>query len=200
VCLKTKERTKVYYLIATCSLHGWQRVLGNSIEACSGGGGMFKRDVLQMLHTVYQIQGEYEIDEFKAMWGLVSGNDYKTMPKPNIGRWGSVGDAADNLLERWEDWQAMAVSITNASTTDLNANTLASWTDSYLNDPSLKAQLIFIVNFHRLVWNDHFVWLLEEDNRTKTAGFRSVDMPVRIYLMQRLIIKLLIADVVRTTW
>jgi hypothetical protein len=89
VSLKTKDRTKEYYLIATCSLHGWQRVLGNAIDAGSGGGGMFKRDVLQMLHTVYQIQGEYEIDKLKGMWSLVSGKAYKTMPKPNIGRWGS---------------------------------------------------------------------------------------------------------------
>ena len=100
------------------------------------------------------------------------------MLKPNIGHWGSAGDTGDNLLERWDDWQAMAVSITNASTTDLNANTLASWTDLYLNDPSLKAQLIFIVNFHHLVWNEHFIWLLGEDERMKTAGFWPVDMPV----------------------
>jgi hypothetical protein len=185
VCLKSKDRTAEFYLIATCSLHGWQRVLGNAIEACSGSGGLLKRDVLQMLHTVYQIQGEYEIDEFKGMWRLISGKAFQTMPKPNIGRWGSVGDAGDNLLERWDDWQAMAVSIINNCNTDINANTFASWADSYLNDPSLKAQLLFIVAFHRLVWNKHFVWLMDDDERTKTAGFRSVDMPVRAYLMHR---------------
>jgi hypothetical protein len=50
-----------------------------------------------MLHTVYQIQGKYEIDEFKGMWRLISGKAFQTMPKPNIGHWGSVGDAGDNL-------------------------------------------------------------------------------------------------------
>jgi hypothetical protein len=128
-CLKKKGRTEEHYLIATCLLHGWQCVLGNAIEACSGSGGLLKRDVLQMIHTVYQIQGEYEIEEFKGMWRLVSGKEFQTMPKPNIGRWGSVGDAGDNLLERWEDWQAMAVSIINNCNTDINANTFASWAD-----------------------------------------------------------------------
>jgi hypothetical protein len=36
---------------------------------------------------------------------------------------------------------------------------------------------MFIVNSHHLVWNDHFVWLLEEDKRTNMEGFWSVDMP-----------------------
>jgi hypothetical protein len=42
LCLKGKDRAEQNYLIATCSLHGWQRVLGNAIEGCSGPGGMYK--------------------------------------------------------------------------------------------------------------------------------------------------------------
>jgi hypothetical protein len=68
---------------------------------------LFKHDVLKMLRIVYQIQGEYEINKIKGMWLLlVSQKQYKTMPKPNIGHWGSVGDAGDNLLACWEDWLA----------------------------------------------------------------------------------------------
>jgi hypothetical protein len=93
VSLKRKDRTAEFYLIATCSLHGWQHVLGNAIEACSGSGGLLKHDICQMLHTMYQIQGEHEINKFKGMWCLISGKAFQTMPKPNIGHWGSVGDA-----------------------------------------------------------------------------------------------------------
>jgi hypothetical protein len=59
-----------------------------------------------------------------------------------------------------------------------------------MNDPGLKMQVIFVVNFHKLVWNKHFQWLQEECPKSKLAGFRSVDMPVRCYLMRRDLLEL----------
>jgi hypothetical protein len=65
----------------------------------------------------------------------------------------------------------MAIScIISNCNTDINVNTFTSWADSYLNNPSLKAQLL-IVTLHCLVWNEHFVWLMPDDERTKMAGF-----------------------------
>jgi hypothetical protein len=157
VCLKQKDRAEEYYLIATCSLHGWQRVLGNAIEGCSGGGGMYKRDMLQMLHTAFQIQEEFEIPEFKSMWHFVDGQEMEKMVKPDIGRWGSVGQAGATFLENWDGWHEMSQSIVSSFNTDVNANTLALWLNTYnMRDPGLKAQVIFVVNFHHLVWDKHF--------------------------------------------
>jgi hypothetical protein len=112
------------------------------------------------------------------MWTFIAGTKYEKLVKPNIGRWGSVGDCAKTLLENWDIWHEMAKSIISAHMTDVNSNTLASWLDSYMNDPGLKAQVIFVVFFHKLVWNKHFQWLKEEDVKSKLAGFRSVDMTV----------------------
>jgi hypothetical protein len=99
VCLKRKGRTAEIYIIAICSLHSLQHVLGNAIKACSSSEGLLKLHVFQMIHTVCQIQGKYKMKEFKGMWHLVSGKESQTMPKPNIGHFRSLGDADDNLLE-----------------------------------------------------------------------------------------------------
>ena len=185
VSLKSYQRVAHDYLISTCSIHGWQRVLGNPITSCCGTGGLGKRDLLQMLHTIYQLEGEYEKDEFKGMWQLVSPLPCKTMVKPNIGRWGSVGEAAANLYERYDDWNELVHSIVASEKSTKNAHTLASYACSCLSDDELKAQLIFVHLYHILVFDRHFIWLQERDDTTSDAGFRSVNMPVHTYVMWR---------------
>jgi hypothetical protein len=106
---------------------------------------MYKRDMLQMLHTTFQIQEEFEITELKSMWHFADGQEMEKMVKPNIGRWGSVGQAGATFLENWDGWHEMSQSIVNSFNTDVNANTLASWLDTYMTDPGLKAQVIFVV-------------------------------------------------------
>jgi hypothetical protein len=48
------------------------------------------------------------------MWHLVAGDLIDFLVKPNIGRWGSVGDAAVSFLENWDEWEEMVDSIITA--------------------------------------------------------------------------------------
>ncbi len=60
---------------------------------------MYKRDLLQMLHTAFQIQEEFEIPEFKSMWHFVAGQEMEKMVKPTFGHWGSVGQTGETFLK-----------------------------------------------------------------------------------------------------
>jgi hypothetical protein len=111
LCLKGKYQAEQNYLIATCSIHAWQRVLGNAIKGCSGPGGMYMRVLLQMIHTVFQLQGKFEVKEFKAIWESHTDKEYEKLDKPNIGCWESVGDAGCNLWENWDAWHKMTMSV-----------------------------------------------------------------------------------------
>jgi hypothetical protein len=37
------------------------------------------------------------------MWHFVAGQEMETMVKPNIGRWGSVGQAGASFLGNWDE-------------------------------------------------------------------------------------------------
>jgi hypothetical protein len=59
-----------------------------------------------------------------------------------------------------------------------------------MRDPGLKAQVIFGVNFHQLLWDRHFQWLQLAGDMSKRAGFRSVNMPLHSYIMRRDLLRL----------
>jgi hypothetical protein len=90
------------------------------------------------------------------MWHFVNRQEMEKMVKPNIGHWRSVGQAGATFLENWDGWHEMSQSIVSSFIAEVNANTLASWLDTYMRDPGLKVQVIFVVNFHHLVWDKHF--------------------------------------------
>ena len=56
------------FKVAPCSIHGTQLILGNGIRHSMGEGGLEKRTCLQLLHTAYNLQKEFEDTELTAMW------------------------------------------------------------------------------------------------------------------------------------
>ena len=94
------------YLVATCSLHGLQLTLGNPILKCCREGGLGKRTLLQMLHSAYNLQLQYETEEWQLMWTTATGKKAGAkMPAPVLTRWEYVGAAITHLLERWKEWE-----------------------------------------------------------------------------------------------
>jgi hypothetical protein len=65
-CLRIKGLCDNYYLIASCSLHAIQLVLSNPVKAAFGEGDIEKANLLQMLHSVYDLQECVELGEFRG--------------------------------------------------------------------------------------------------------------------------------------
>jgi hypothetical protein len=57
-----------YYLVAPCCLHGLQKPFDVSMIATFGEGGLDKRNVLQLVHTCYDMQECYPGDLFATAW------------------------------------------------------------------------------------------------------------------------------------
>jgi hypothetical protein len=48
---------------------------------------------------------------------------------------------------------------------------LALWLATYMRDPGLQVQVIFVINFYWLLWDKHFQWLQLKGDTSKQAGF-----------------------------
>ena len=56
------------YLPSTCGNHGMNLTLSSPTIQCFGTGGLDKRNVLQFLHSVWNLTQQYEWDEFCMLW------------------------------------------------------------------------------------------------------------------------------------
>ena len=66
--LAAKNRTYPHYIVGRCSIHAIQLMLGNPMKSIFGDGGLLKRNALQLLHSAYNLQNEFESVELKKMW------------------------------------------------------------------------------------------------------------------------------------
>ena len=53
------------YLVAACSIHALQLQLSNAVKKVIGHGGLDKRNALQMLHSVYDLQESLDMEEWR---------------------------------------------------------------------------------------------------------------------------------------
>ena len=74
------------YLAPTCSLHCHQLTLSNSTKKLIGDGGLGTHNVLQLLHSLYNLQsgggGSFELGEFRKMWFELFGEKFKKSQSP----------------------------------------------------------------------------------------------------------------------
>jgi hypothetical protein len=54
--LQERQLTRPFYLVASCGLHNLQLSIANPIKTTMGDGGLDKRTVMQLLHSVYDLQ------------------------------------------------------------------------------------------------------------------------------------------------
>jgi hypothetical protein len=54
--LEERELCRPGYLVTSCSLHNLQLAVANPIKQTMGEGGLEKKNVMQLLHTVYDLQ------------------------------------------------------------------------------------------------------------------------------------------------
>jgi hypothetical protein len=55
------------YFIAPCTLHGINLIFANSVKAIFGEGGLDYRNVMQLMHSLYDLVGRYEPQQVRLM-------------------------------------------------------------------------------------------------------------------------------------
>ena len=148
-----------------------------------GDGGLLKRNMLQLLHTAYNLQNEFEGIELKKMWNLVTGEKMKKMSAPILTRWLHVGLGAKHVSENWENWIMFSQAIINTHNTDKSCNQIASHLHSLMQETTLHAHVEFISVYHTIFIDKHMSWLQSTDERAGEPGFLSCHMSVHVYLM-----------------
>ena len=148
------------YLMTTCTLHGIQLTLSNPILSCFGSGGLEKRNILQMLHSAWNLQQQYEWFEFQQLWFYVNGSMLEErMKQPVLTRWEYIGMAAKHMLDRVEQWKKISQSIINSESTTSMKNKIASHLSSLLQEPFIIASMLFLIAYDKSFFDRHFQWL-----------------------------------------
>jgi hypothetical protein len=116
--LKQRNLCNPTYLAVSCALHAVQMLLANPVKKTLGKGKLEKRNMMQMLHSAYNLQESMEFGEFKlvvleaALWVQQKQNgNSPTDPKTQdflMNAWARVDEFAlpyDNLAELLEKVQ-----------------------------------------------------------------------------------------------
>ena len=173
--------------VNNCCMHALNRAFQVAFEDTFGKGGLGEKNVLQFLHTCWSIQDGLG-EQFSYAWDFFSENNsdhnginLAKIKKPLLTRWGYVLDAATGVFENFERWNFFLEKI--YSVIDKKEMTMARFCCQLMNQPKLKSDLAFITCFGATFYNHHFAWLHRTDEKTKTTGFSSHEMAIRVAIM-----------------
>jgi hypothetical protein len=197
--LQSHEYVSLYlYFVLPCTIHAWQRALQNGMESVFGVGGLGTRNLLQLVHSCYDLQQCFPGDELDAMWTLIlekavggtegeaSDHDQENpnrMSAAVLTRWWYVNTAVVHLLENWESWREMAQKCLNASTSSTKLGKIASSILSLMAEPKIRADAEFVKAVSLSFFNRHLLWLQGYDEIAKDTGYRCRNMVERYFLM-----------------
>jgi hypothetical protein len=174
------------YFVAPCTLHGMNLIFANSVKAVFGEGGLDYRNVMQLLHSLYDLVGRYEHHELLLMWESVNGQaPPNKISKAVLTRWWWVNVAAQHLKDNWDQWQALAQAALNNTTANTAAGKIASSILSLMSEEKIGCDLHFMVAFSKSYFVKHMTWLQCIDQRSGDFGYLSRHMPVRTYIIMR---------------
>lgn len=183
------------YLIGFCTLHTLQLTLGNGLHETIGKGGLGRRNAMQLLHSVYDLQEVMEFGIWKMEWkkahkkcfGHDSLKDVPKIPAPIITRWWTVGQAAAFLVENLSLIRSLCDSVKSwkGTGTFLSAATkIASSVLSLSKEMVIMSDVKLITCFHQIFLNPNFSWMQKGDEKIgNTPGFLGRFMLSRYFLM-----------------
>ena len=175
-----------------------QLTLANAMEMTMGTGGLDKRNAMQLLHSIYDLQEAMEIGVWKKEWEKarkkVEGEDtvgqpVPTLQDPILTRWHTVGQAASFLVKHLPICRQISKNIRNWSTsggsTVISKSTkIASGINSLIEEPAIISDVQLIACFHTIFLNRHLAWLQKGDKKIgDTPGFLGRHMFSRYFLM-----------------
>jgi hypothetical protein len=148
------------YFVAPCTLHGVNLIYANLVKGVFGEGGLDYRNVMQLLHSLYDLVGRYERHELHLMWKSVNGRPPSNkISKGVFTRWWWVNVAAQHLKDNWNQWLALCKAALNSTTANTVAGKNASSTISLMAEEKLRCNLHFMVAFSKSYFVKHMTWL-----------------------------------------
>ena len=169
---------------APCTLHALQLSFSNGMKAVYGKGGLGKRNVLQLTHSCYDLQGCLDKKERHLFWEIATNNPPpNAMNAPVLTRWWCVNTAAKHLRENWADWAKFAERVRNSTTADSKMGKIARGVLSLMAEPKIYVDLLLVCAYSEAHFVEHFEWLQGHDNEAGDFGYRSRDMAVRSHFI-----------------
>ena len=131
-------------------------MFANAVKAEFGEGKLKARNIMQLLHSLYDLVGRYEKGEAGLMWEEVNGEaPTKKNSKDVFTRWWWVNKAAEHLLENWEGWKQLPQAALNSTKVATAAGKIDSNILSLMKEKKIKFDLIFIVCFSKVYFVKH---------------------------------------------
>lgn len=145
------------YKFAPCTLHALQLSFATGVKEVYGEGGLSMRNVMQLIHSCYDLQSCLGWDERILFWETAS---EATAPNAMsaavltrwwyvmLTRWWYVNTAALHLKEHFEEWMAFRKKKTRLlARLSLGA------------EPKICCDLLFICAYSKAFFVEHFKWL-----------------------------------------
>mgnify|MGYP006965230816 CR=1 FL=1 len=184
--LKELGLTEEEYAVANCTLHALQMAFANPIKEIFGEGGLDRRNVMQLIHSCYDLQSCFEKTEGEMKWEIANGAaPDKAISKAVLTRWWHVNTAAQHLKNNWQQWRIFATGCLNATTADTAPGKISSSILSLMEEPKIYCDLLFICGYSKAFFVPHMEWLQDHDAIAGDFGYRARDMPVRAYIIVR---------------
>ena len=144
------------YPPSTCINHGLNLTLSVPTIQCFGKGGLEKQNLLQYLHSVWNLTQQYEWEEFVMLWKSCSGKDlFVWMSQPVLTRWGYVGSAINWIIDKFEDIVKMAQAVINTQAAVSAKNSIAFAITSLTKEMLICAHIYFLKVYH----NSFFIFI-----------------------------------------
>ena len=176
------------YLSSTCANHGLNLTLSVPTIKCFGTGGLEKRNILQFLHSIWNLTQQFEWDEFRLLWKSCTGELIKVrMPQPVLTRWEYVGLAIEWVIVRLDQIEKMAQAVINTNAAISSKNIIASAITSLSKEVIIRAHTYFLKSYHDSFFAIHFQWMKHVDTMTKKNRYLSRHMAVHVYVMHKLL-------------
>ena len=208
--LEELDLTDLHFFVwTTCSLHALQCAYGNAVKDVFGEGGIGIRNILQLAHSVFDLQNYLSKEERDLVWAVTlsrfseeSGLELEELSveelrqlfieldeipdkitKAVLTRWWYVSKAVEYLLRHWDAIFEFASVIINSHQANSKKGKVASSIYSLMQEPMIRCHAEFIQAFSASVLHQHFKWMQGVDKLAKEYGFRSRSMLERIFLV-----------------
>ena len=180
-----------YYSIANCTLHDLSLGVSVPVEKLFGLGGVGKNNFMQMLHSIFDLQKFYGGGE---VWKHVMRTEMDTcnmenedvprkFTQPVTTRWWWLGISCQFAITYWDVYKRIAQSTVNVFVSSSYGNIVASSIDALMKEELFKGHTIFVRCYTKYLINPHFDFLQSKGYRSKTAGFNSEAILVRLFLI-----------------
>ena len=174
------------YSVANCTLHALQMAFANPVKEIFGEGGLDRRNVMQLIHSCYDLQSCFEKTEREMKWEIANGTPPpEAISKAVLTRWWHVNTAAQHLKKNWQQWRIFATGCLNATTADTAPGKISSSILSLMDESKIHCDLLFICAYSKAFFTPHMEWLQGHDDVAKDFGYRSRDMATRSYIIHR---------------